>query len=119
MRGLVCPPPGQHVARPGETPELQEVRWERDGTSHEPDLCHGDQASGEGDSDSKLDWGAVWAAGVGTPANDGCGSISAKGGTKRERGQSSGQKLTSSWEGPCAPEAGPASPLPEGVRTLV
>ena len=38
----------QHVARPGETQELQEVCWERDGTSGEPDLCHGDQASGEG-----------------------------------------------------------------------
>ena len=40
MRGLVCPPPGQHVARPDETPELQEVCWERDGMSREPDLCH-------------------------------------------------------------------------------
>lgn len=48
MRGTVCSPLRQHVARPGETQELQEVCWERDGTSGEPDLCHGDQASGEG-----------------------------------------------------------------------
>ena len=50
----------------------------------------------------------------GHQANNGCGSISAKGGTKPERGRSLGQKSTSSQEGR-APEAGPASPLPEGA----